>query len=282
MIAYRTMVMNDIPSGLALCRQAGWNQVARDWELFLKLSPQGCYVATDNEGKVVGTVTTLTYQTHFSWIGMVLVDTEVRRQGIGTKLLNEALLILNHEETVKLDATPMGREVYCQLDFVEEYPISRMQITSVTIETLSISNAAPMQQGNLDEIKMLDKKVFGADRSPILGWLLNGAPHLAFITKTNGELNGFCFGRQGYNFIHIGPVVAIALGDAINLVSAVIRNCKGQAVILDMPHHSSKWNDWLSTIGFVEQRSLIRMYRGSNDSPGASEMQFAILGPEFG
>ena len=38
MIAYREMTPDDIPAGLNLCRLAGWNQLARDWELFLQIT----------------------------------------------------------------------------------------------------------------------------------------------------------------------------------------------------------------------------------------------------
>src|SRR5438309_2293442 len=111
MISYRNMTPGDIPTGLALCRAAGWNQVARDWQLFLRCSPQGCLVAVDN-GRVAGTVATINYQHCFSWIGMVLVDPTCRRQGIGLQLLKEALRILQNAQTIKLDATPAGHEVY--------------------------------------------------------------------------------------------------------------------------------------------------------------------------
>ena len=39
MITFRQMESADIPAGLSLCRAAGWNQLSRDWELFLRLSP---------------------------------------------------------------------------------------------------------------------------------------------------------------------------------------------------------------------------------------------------
>ena len=91
MIAYREMTPADIPAGLNLCRLAGWNQLARDWELFLQIHSKGCRVGVDDAGNVVGTVTTIPYENHFAWIGMVLVDPSKRRQGIGTQLLREAL-----------------------------------------------------------------------------------------------------------------------------------------------------------------------------------------------
>jgi hypothetical protein len=51
---------------------------------------------------------------------------------------------------------------------------------------------------------------------------------------------------------------------------------------LDISHVDQKWKAWLTSIGFIEQRSLTRMYKGRNSRPGKPEKQFAILGPEFG
>src|SRR5450631_811196 len=125
MIAYRTMKEKDISAGLSLCREFRWNQTSRDWELFLTLGPDDCLVATCDH-QAVGTVTTINCADSFAWIGMVLVDPAHQRKGVGRQLLKEALLILRNLPTVKLDATPAGREVYLKLNFVEEYRLSRM------------------------------------------------------------------------------------------------------------------------------------------------------------
>ncbi len=103
-------------------------------------------MAVDEEGKVAGTVATVRYEDHFSWIGMVLVDPARKRQGIGIQLLREALQILSGEETVKLDATPEGRQIYLQLDFVDEYPLTRMQVGRGASVKFPDSHARPIHQ----------------------------------------------------------------------------------------------------------------------------------------
>ena len=280
MIIYRTMKPYDIAAGLALCRAAGWNQLARDWEIFLHLSPNDCRVAT-REDKVVGTVTMIRYQNFFSWIGMVLVDPECQRQGIGMQLMKEALQILHNEETIKLDATAAGHEVYLKLNFVDEYRMSRMSTIAAT-EKLKVSDVRALHKNDLFALMQFDREIFGADRQPILQWVLEGAPQYAFLVEDKKEIQGYCLGRHGYNFTHIGPVVAKNSNIAKDLVSAALNNCMRSSVILDVLHFNPQWIEWLTSIGFAEQRSLFRMYRGSNRFDGVPEKQFAILGPEFG
>ena len=79
----REMTEQDIPGGVRLNTLSGWNQTSADWKRFLTSSPQGCFVMED-ERKVIGTAATICYQNRFAWIGMVLVDPEYRKQGIGT------------------------------------------------------------------------------------------------------------------------------------------------------------------------------------------------------
>ena len=108
----RAMRADDVPAGLRLCRLAHWNQVAADWQCFLASSPGGCRVALDDVGRVIGTVATMPYGAEFSWIGMVLVDPQHRRGGIGTRLLHEALDAAGRRGR-PLASTPRPRDGMC-------------------------------------------------------------------------------------------------------------------------------------------------------------------------
>lgn len=280
---FRRMERTDIPAGLSLCRSAGWNQVARDWELFLTSDPEANRVCAGDDGAVVGTVTTIRYDNHFSWIGMVLVDPAHRRKGIGSRLLELAGEILRNEDCIKLDATPAGREVYIKLGFEDEFELSRMSASSFNVQHLTtFPTVSSLDAANLDSVRAFDQETFGADRMALLSWMLEGSPQLAFKVVTQGKLSGYCFGRSGYLYTHIGPVVASSPDVAMALVSAALKHCGQKPVVLDVPHHNESWRDWLKLIGFSEIRSFIRMFRGKNLSPGIPENQYAILGPEFG
>lgn len=280
MIEYRTMVHADIEAGLLFCRLAGWNQLARDWEFFLKHSPDGCRVAVSGN-KVVGTVTTIKYENKFSWIGMVLVDPNYQRQGIGIQLLKEGLHILGDQESVKLDATPAGRQVYLKLGFVDEYHLSRMQRTG-PVNISATTAAKPLDRNDLLPLPAFDRNFFGAGRQRLLEWMWEGDQRLSFIIKQGNEIQGYCMGRHGYNYTHIGPLVAKNPSIAKELLLEALKNCTSQPVILDATHFEPQWLQWLKAIGFSEQRLFIRMYKGVNKFWAGQQNQFGILGPEFG
>ena len=56
----RVMRVRDIPFGMELKNIAHWNQLEADWRRFLKLEPNGCFVALWN-GERAGTITTINY-----------------------------------------------------------------------------------------------------------------------------------------------------------------------------------------------------------------------------
>ena len=281
MIAYREMTADDIPAGLNLCRLAGWNQLARDWELFLQIHSTGCRVGVDDAGNVVGTVTTLPYENHFAWIGMVLVDPSKRRHGIGTQLLREALQLTADHETIKLDATPDGREVYLKLGFVDEYKINRMRGRTI-ISGNVLPGARPLIENDFPSLLKLDREVFGANRQSVLEWLFKDAPQYAFQVEERGRIHGFCLGRHGHDFDQIGPIIANDANSATQLLSNALHQPVDKPIVLDILTHTPAWNTFVSSLGFKALRPLIRMYRGSNNYPGVPAKQFAILGPEFG
>jgi GNAT superfamily N-acetyltransferase len=127
MIRFSAMTEADIPLGMRLKAQAGWNQVEADWLRFLHLQPDGCFVAQWN-GQDVGTTTTCIFGS-VGWIAMVLVDNDYRHRGIGTRLVEHALRFLDDRRVAaaRLDATALGRPVYEKLGFVAQYELIRME-----------------------------------------------------------------------------------------------------------------------------------------------------------
>jgi GNAT superfamily N-acetyltransferase len=281
-IQFRAMTSDDIAGALELCRAAGWNQTERDWRMFIRLSPTGCRAATINE-RLVGTVATVSYEDRFSWIGMMLVDPAERGKGIGTRLMTGALEILKDMPSIRLDATPAGHGVYRKLGFVDEYRLSRME-TTVRSDWLLTGQNPPrrMTIDDLTDVAAVDRQVFGADRRVMLAWMIEGAPEYGWVVERGERITGYTFGRHGFNFEHIGPVVAKDQMAARQLLSACLKQQRGKRFVLDAAHYEADWRAWLESIGFSEQRPLIRMFYRGNPHAGLPQNQFAILGPEFG
>jgi GNAT superfamily N-acetyltransferase len=280
-VHYREMTPADIPAGLRLCRAARWKQLEEDWRIFLDNSPRGCRVA-ERDGNVIGTVATLPFGDRFSWISMVLVDPVERGAGIGTRLLEEALDLLGNGVCARLDATPAGQPLYARRGFVEEYAISRMTATIEAAHFATDARARPMREEDFGAVLAIDQDAFGADRAFLLRSLFHRAPGYAWVAIEHSAISGYCFGRPGFLYHQLGPIVASNGETAAALAGACLARHHGARVGIDILRHDTSWPRRLGQRGFTEERSLVRMYRGENRHPGRVSDIYAIAGPEFG
>jgi GNAT superfamily N-acetyltransferase len=274
------MTPDDIPAGLALCRASGWNQIARDWELFLALEPDGATVAV-RDGRVIGTVTTIHFASCFGWIAMVLVDPAERGRGVGRVLLLDGLATLD-DVVARLDATPAGEVLYRKLGFEFEYGLKRFQREPAPFTADADGRVAPLSGDDWPDVLAIDSLVFGADRSRLLTWLADGAPEYAWVSRTADGLEGFALGRHGHTFEHIGPIIAPDAETARLLVGRCLAARDDRPFVVDAPDHHPPWQAWLRDAGFAVQRPFARMYRGTHLHPGLPDQYFASIGPEFG
>jgi GNAT superfamily N-acetyltransferase len=280
-IEFRAMRLDDIDSGLRLCRLSGWDQVARDWEHFLAVEPPAAGVAI-RSGTVIGTVAPIRYGAGFAWIGMVLVDPSAQGQGLGTSLVNYALDALRDVAAVRLDATPAGHPLYLKHGFADEGHLRRMECGSANLGPHAHPEIRPMTSGDLSDVIAMDLEVFGAPRAPLLEWMFAGAPEYAVVSRRDGRLGGYLFGRHGHQFGHLGPIVAVDDRLAQEMTASCLSRHRGRAFIVDAMSHSGEWTAFLEQAGFREQRPFIRMHRGGQPPFGLPRQQFAVLGPEFG
>src|SRR5262249_13785597 len=202
------MTTQDIPGGVRLNTITGWNQTEFDWKRFVDGSPDGCFVMEDGD-KIVGTAATFPYEKRLAWIGMVLVDPEYRKQGVGTKLLQRTIEHLDDARvpTLKLDATPAGKPLYEKLGFIAEYEIERW-ILKRSASQEGAANDARVPAERLTEVFAYDREIFGADRSALLRSLNEQAADLTHAAWKGSQLQGYAFGRHGLFADHLGPWIA--------------------------------------------------------------------------
>jgi len=294
-IGLRPMTQADIPFGLGLTSNAGWNQTEADWQILLAAGFG--FVATYGT-TTVGTATVVPYGTAFGWIGMVLVDPAYRRRGVGTALLQRAIAEAMPYGCVRLDATPQGEPLYTYLGFRAEYGLLRMMRRPQALplqpqEVPVIADASvlgipgnavcrALDPARLAELIAFDAPIFGAARGGILGALVRNAPRYAFVCTQDDVLRGYCLGRSGAVYEQIGPVVADSAEIAQALLCRALGACGDRPVIVDVFSAKVAWVAHLQSLGFAVQRPYTRMILGRDCPTGLPERQYAIAGAEIG
>jgi hypothetical protein len=138
-----------------------------------------------------------------------------------------------------------------------------------------------MVVGDLPEVCRRDREVFGADRSELLAALFGRAPECAWVVHDASGIKGYSFGRPGYLYSQLGPVVAEDAFTARKLLTCCLAPLGGRAFAIDVPLLDAEWLDFLKSVGCVEERRFVRMFLRGERHPGIPTRQYAICGPEF-
>ena len=278
----RLLTLDDVPAGLALKTQARWNQVEADWRRLIELQPDGVFAA-ECDGWVVGTVTTCVFGP-VAWIAMMLVEESQRGRGIGRRLMNHALefLEIRGVDTVRLDATRMGRPLYESLGFRADGELLRYRgmCGESGSRTLAPDLNPLSRVGDLDSLLALDRLATDTDRSRLIGRLLCESPESSLIVRDEDRLSGFVLWREGALACQIGPCIAIgSVGGS--LLDAALSRLAGKVAVFDVPESHLEARGLAESRGFAVSRRLTRMTRGPRVEERMDRI-WASAGPEKG
>jgi GNAT superfamily N-acetyltransferase len=263
-----------LPAALALSAEAGWNQVAEDWRIFLD---RGAVHGVAGPESLLGSGAILPYG-GFGWVSMVLVTAAARGQGIGTGLLRHAIAALTDMDQVPvLDATPAGERIYRPLGFRPVFPLMRWRGMGGGAAP-SMDGLRPVGAEDLAAIATLDAAAFGAARSDILTGLRRRAPAPALMLAGG---DGFVLARPGRQALQIGPLVAPDEAAARRLLTAALGRVQGP-VLLDLPTRWEGLSRLLQDARFRQERPFLRMALDRQEAFGDPDRLFVVAGPELG
>jgi len=235
-----------------LTMRAGWNQTERDIKRMIDLDPSGTFVAK-LKGKgfdiPVGTCSTLPLGKKNTWIGMILVHPEARRQGIANAMMQYCVkYAIDCGKVINgLDATPMGNTVYGAVGYVNSYRIWRsvFELAEFTGQKYDEHHVSAVTKKDLDEVIRYDASAF-LERAEILHSLWQDGNNGCFLFRgDNGAIKGYCFTRPGRLRPFVGPFIADSDAAARELVIAasqfLMKEKNNKTAFIDTPE--SKFAD---------------------------------------
>lgn len=284
MIRIRLMTAEDLPLGMMLKSQAGWNQMSADWRRFLAMQPEGCLVA-ELDGVAVGTAVVTAFES-VAWISMVLVEQEYRGRGIGKALMNRAVQAAEElgAKSIRLDATPLGQPLYERLGFVPQYALTRYAGMIGVVGALTTTASPAVRVAGTEDkgaILALDVAVTGTQRGKFLTRLFAEEPAAVRVAQRDGSVAGFLTVRPGSDALQLGPCIAETgeAGSAL-LIDALTRHA-GSRVYWDLPSSHAAAAELARRSGLSPQRQLLRMCRGEAVIDDVAKL-WASSGPELG
>lgn len=262
MLGIRGMTPADVPLGMRLKEEAGWNQLEADWRRMVELQPDGAYVA-ELDGVPCGTVTTCRFGP-VAWVAMMLVQAALRGRGIGRALMVRALEDLDAHgvRSVRLDATPLGRPLYESLGFIAEAEFTRFQ--GVLPPAVGPPDHAPVALDAVwDGLSALDRAATATDRGRLLRRIAAEYPDSLQVVadEPGGGIAGYLMSRPGSKARQIGPCVARGEAGSVLLADAA-RRYAGETVFVDVPDEHGEAAALVRSWGLAAGRHLTRMTWG--------------------
>ena len=274
-IRVEPMLAADIGDGLQLGAEAGWNQVAADWQIMLACGEGFC--VRDSAGDAIATCIVLPYaEGGLGWVSMVLVHTAFRKRGLATMLLGRAIDALQAKGLVPmLDASPAGRQVYEPMGFRALEEISRWRGQGGAATPLK---ATRLSADDVAAFAAADGAAFGAFRPKLIeNLLLRPDAHTA-VSRQEGA---WLLSRGGRVATQIGPLIAEDGGAAARALGTAIDALSGP-VLLDMPDREYGLAALTAARGFHVERRFTRMALADEPPAARHQSMQIIAGPELG
>jgi GNAT superfamily N-acetyltransferase len=280
-----------LDGALRLSIAAQWNQNARDWRYMLEAGYGWGLFGSDGELRATTIALPYAGKPAFTWISMVLVLPEYRRDGYATRLLQQAKNAIRDTGSIaQLDATPAGHAVYRRHGFIDGWTFTRWQRAAQPTSARPREAAGHPLPGaeiraltvrDWPAIATLDRNAFGGDRLALLRSLQSREPALAHVALRGSRMVGFVFGRDGRNAMQIGPLVFEDAAVGRVLLERAVAATSGP-VFADAPDVQRPIVDALESLGFSQQRPFTRMVLGPTPVAGNATLVGLVAGPELG
>jgi len=265
----------------------GWGHSMRDVERCWRLEPHGCFLAVLH-GVPVGHVFSVCYG-KLGWIGLLIVNPEVRGRGVGSVLMGAAVNYLQRVgcKSIMLEAVEKAVPLYRQFGFREEFDSLRFrgQVGSMVRLGRLESGIRKMREKDVADVARFDVRYFGADRLRVLRSLLLDAPDLCYVAEDDTGVMGYIMARRGEGGFWVGPWVCERLRWARFLFDVLVEAVSGSDVALQVgvPAVNVKAQGLLEKLGFQLTGKSVRMVLGSVEQGRDDATHvYGIGGPEKG
>jgi len=248
--------------------------------LFLH-DPSGCLIA-EADGKRMGICIATNYG-ESAFVGELIVIKEMRRLGIGRRLIEHAIRYLSNRgaKNVFLDGVPATIPLYERIGFRK---VCRSLRFVGRIKGRSCEKSRPMEEKDLDIVLGIDRRAFGADRGYFLKRRLSLYPKLCKVLEVGDEIAGYIMGRTGRDIVSIGPWV---IQQSVVNPEKMLENIALEAGTLDLRLGVLETNtaavETVRSLGFKPlQNPPWRMVLGLSGDLGSSNQCYAIGSPAKG
>jgi hypothetical protein len=235
-ISIQKITKQDLQTLIGWASQEGWNPGKHDVDVFWNTDPEGFYGVKVGDKLIAGGAI-ISYGGEFGFMGLFIVQSQYRNDGIGNKLWHarKHILIgrLNKNATIGMDGILAMQPYYQKGGFNLAFRDERYEFQGK--EYRYSENVTPILPEDFEEILKYDSQHFGFQRSAFLKQWLTMPDSRAIKFNHNNEIVGYAVIRIAEKGYRIGPLFAQNDTIAEELLKCCLSNCSEDSVYLDIP-----------------------------------------------
>jgi GNAT superfamily N-acetyltransferase len=263
---------HDIPQNVALSRRVGWKDVESEWRV---LHAAADVRGVRHQGQLAVQGVLGDYGTA-STLAKMIVSSELQRQGLGGRLLDEFLASADARGVpVGLCATDQGRPLYASRGF--EVAGELMVLVGVP-ELGTSSGGVVVPLTDAEPAVELDREFSGCDRSRMLRARFAEA---SVARVLRGDERGFGMATPQGEHLLVGPILAESEAGARALLLSLFAFAPGP-IRIDVPLQHAGLRKWLVELGLSEMSLRVEMARGARQMPWQVPQRFALATQAWG
>jgi GNAT superfamily N-acetyltransferase len=218
----------------------GWNPGIHDAHCFFRADPEGFFMGFLGD-EPVGSISAVSYNGRFGFIGLYIVKAEHRGKGYGLKLWHQAVEHLSNQ-TMGLDGVVERQLSYARSGFVTSHRNIRFEWAAAAVMESSTPDPhiVALREVSLVELTAYDSGLFPEPRGDFLGAWVDQPGSVGFGYRGDqGELAGYALARPCRRGYKLGPLFCDSPRIAEALLNAVRREVGDAPVYLDIPEPNS-------------------------------------------
>lgn len=276
-----------IPHLVTLSARLGWDYAPE--ELALILNAGIAYGHVLENGAVVASAAVFPYGDRLASVGMVMVDPDHRRQGLGRSATERALEAMPASTSpVMLVATADGIPLYEKMGFhtvgtLHKY-LANQYLPRTSAPLPAGYEILPLTPDDHADVLHLDSAAVGAERQEFLRLRVEQAVE-GFVIKSHHhgaqEIVGYGLAIQGPIYRIIGPLVAPTAELALALFDHMASHHQGPLRV-DVPSEQAALVQALPERGFELANVPPVMLRHAEDLPPRAGTYFALAAQAYG
>ena len=243
---------------ISWANQEGWNPGIHDAETFYRTDPNGFFLGI-LDGRPVASISAVSYNDSFGFLGFYIVQPSFRGQGLGTEIWNAGIKYLE-DRNIGLDSVLEQQKLYERLGFLPCYKSVRHQGAG-TGQERKAEGIKYLSEVPIKDLLAYDDQYFPVPRHVFTNSWIRQKGAIALAAVNDGELGGYGLLRQCHLGYKIGPLFADDEDVAESLFRALCGHApQGAPVFMDTPVPNSAALDLARRHHMHPVFETVRMY----------------------